>query len=139
MYTEQEKENIKKTHLAMLAGLSMVDDKLDPIEFDFIKEVAERMGYPDQELFQIIENTKSLDISYPETLIERTNIFFSLIYLMKADEKVKAEEMEFIRKVGFKLIANPMLIDELLELYSNNEPGNIPDDMVVQIVNKYLV
>ena len=128
---------VKLTYLAMLFELSYTDGRLDLPEDQFIDRISERLRIPYSEKVAVMENPSGYITKLPDTYAQRIEFLYNLLFMMGIDDKVTEEELALVKRVGFKLCFNPMLLNDLTHIMIDNLGKNVPVDAVVQAVVKY--
>ena len=128
---------IKRTYIAILMEIGEADGKIDEWEERYIDTIALKLNIPDTELEEIRKTPKKFVTVLPDTLAERVEYFYNLLFMMGIDNKITKEEKELCKQIGFKLCFNPMLMDDMITIVSDNLGKDIPVDEIVNAVIKY--
>lgn len=103
------------SRMKLLINLAKVDGQVADKEKNFLINIGRANGiYPD-ELYPLF--TQVHDVILPENLSDdqKFDLMFSLIQLMKLDERMYREEIAFCGQVAGKLGYNKQVMFELLE------------------------
>ena len=122
----------------MLIKLSNADHKIDANEARFIRDVAKKLGLSEKDVINIDKHPEKLHFALPDTLLERMQQFYHLLFLMGIDGEITHEEREMCRELGFRLCLNPSLMDDLINLMIDNLSQRIPEGEMLEAVKKYL-
>lgn len=122
----------------MLIRMSEADNTVQPDEEAFILGITQKLGLTADDLEFVKKNPDSFPFTLPKTMEERIMEFYNLLVLMSIDGVVTPEEKELCRQLGFRLLLNPPLINDLIDLMIDNINKKIPEDQMLQAVLKYL-
>lgn len=128
---------IKLTYLAILHEIAYADGVFNEQEDRYISVIADRLGISSEEKYAIQAEPGKYRIRLPETLAQRIEFFYNMLFMMGIDNDVKKEEKELCKKIGFKLCFNPMLMDDMINIIVQSLGKKVPVDKVIQAVIKY--
>jgi hypothetical protein len=117
--------------------MSQADGDENIKELAFIKEIGHRLGLNDENILEIKEN-KAFELNLPRNEQERLYMFFHALQLVEIDKKILSEEIDLLKKIGFKLSLNPLLVSDLVNLYINHLGKEIDANSLSAIITKYL-
>ncbi|MBN2487054.1 MAG: hypothetical protein JXB34_13855 [Bacteroidales bacterium] len=128
---------IKTTYVAILMLIGNADGKTDEWEERYIDTIASRLNI-ESSLLSAIKTTPHNYIGLlPDTLAQRIEFFYNLLFMMGINNEITQEEKELCKKIGFRLCFNPMLMDDLIVIVSKNLGRDVPVNDVVNAVIKY--
>jgi hypothetical protein len=127
----------KASLIFLLIKTAQADNEEQQIEWLFIEEVANKLQLSNVQLIEI-KQEKNLQLSIPKTENDRIYFFFHCLQLVELDKKITSSEIDLLKKIGFKLGLNPMLVNDLVALYINHLGKQINPLLVEQIIKKYL-
>ena len=128
----------KKGILAILFQISKADEEYNVDEFMFMLEIGRGMGYTEEEIREIQIGSQQIELTIPETEHERMTIFYYALFLMKADHKATAEEINFVRKLGFQLGFGEKLSEDLIQEIVRNIDQDIDPANMIRIIRKHM-
>ncbi len=128
----------KKSYLLMLIRMSEADNTVQPDEEAFILAVTRSLGLTVDDLENVKKHPDSFPFTLPATMEERIKEFYNLLILMGIDGVISPEEKELCRQLGFRLLLNPPLINDLIDLIVDNINRKIPEDQMLRAVFKYM-
>lgn len=128
---------IKLTYLSFLTKIAFADGVLNEWEDKYIDNIASRLGISDEEKYSIQADPSKYEVRLPDTLAQRVEFFYNLLFMMGIDNDITKDEKELCKKIGFNLCFNPMLMDDLIEIMVENLGKKVPVDQVIQAVIKY--
>ena len=112
-------------HLKLLVNLARVDGEVVEKERSYISNIGKANGISDDEIKTLFG--RELDLIVPDNLnaSQRFDYIFSLIQLMKIDEKLYKEEIRYCAKVASKLGYEQAIVFDLMlhvrQLMESNE------------------
>lgn len=121
----------KLSLLADLIKMAKSDEHLRPIEYDFIKVLALRLGIADNERERLFHEK----IAYEPPKLETNRIlqFQRLIMMMNIDRNQTEEEMNLIRDLGIKMGLNVKATEQVLVEMNDHENNVLPVERLVEI------
>ncbi len=126
------------TQMKLLVGLAQIDGKVAEREKNYIINIGRANGiYPDQiePLFQSVH-----DAAVPQNLSadEKFDCIYSLIQLMKIDERMYQEEIKFCSSIATRLgYDQQVMFDLMLHVKTGQQAGH-EIQALKQTVQKYL-
>jgi uncharacterized tellurite resistance protein B-like protein len=137
MEENSQHQQLKYSLIALLFKTAQVDNDEHVNELAFIKDVANKFSISNQQLIEI-KHAKNLVLTLPKSENDRIYFFFHCLQLVELDKKITTSEIDFIKKIGFKLGVNPLLTNDLIMLYVNHMGKSISPANVEGIIKKYL-
>lgn len=128
---------IKRTYLAVLMEIGKCDGNVDDWEQQYITTIANRLNIPQTEVEKIKTNPQRFITTFPDTIGQRIEFFYNLLFMMGINNNITPEEKELCKQIGFKLCFNPMLMDDMITIVCNNLGRDVPVDDIINAVIKY--
>ena len=121
--------------LHILIDMAFADGNMDPREENVIRRVASANNFEEQALQELIKNALHGKEPPEETFNELTyearfDILYNLLVLMKADNIVMDEEIDFAQKIATKI---GFQLSALMELYPHVHP-NMKDPNQIRVM-----
>ena len=132
-----EEKNIKKSHIHLLLQLARADDRMHINEDKFMRQVAKRIGLSDIEFDEVKFYPERFEFTIPKTEKERFRCFVDLLNLMKVDEDIAKEEIDFVKRIGLILGINIPLTEDLIALMEKFIGIEVPYDVIEEAAKKY--
>lgn len=123
--------------LSALIQLSKVDNHFDQFEFAYILKVGRHIGIEDETVESMIKNADSIGLEIPSDEKERMSVIYYMLFLMKVDHKITAQEKELVHHYGFKLGFSSQMMNEFIELIEKNKDSKVAVQDMLDIVRKY--
>ncbi len=134
----QNDMNVRKSYLLMLIKLSDADHKIDLKEARFISDLAKKLGLAENDIENIHNHPEEFRFTLPDNMLDRMRQFYHLLFLMGIDGEITIEEKEMCRQLGFRLCLNPPLMDDLIQIMTDNLNKRLPEGEMLEMVKKYL-
>ena len=101
-------------HFKLLVNLARVDGEVVEKERNYISNIGKANGIPEEEIKTLFGH--ELDLVVPDNLngSQRFDYIFSLIQLMKIDEKIYKEEIRYCARVASRLGYDQAIIFDLM-------------------------
>lgn len=128
----------KESYIAVLLMLAEADDLDHIYEEQFINHVAERLGLNEKDVRQIDQHPENLTFDFPKDEQGRMNLLYHLLFLMKIDGSVAPSEIKLCHEIGLRLGFNYQMVNELIQVMSEHLGKTIPQDVLLNIIKKYL-
>ncbi len=123
--------------LKLLINLARVDGEVAERERAYIVTIGQANGVPVQEITPLFDQEHPVLVPQALTAEERFNYIFSLVQLMKIDDRLYHDEVKYCAHVAAKLGYNEMAVFELmLNVKSKMEAGEKQN--VQELVKQYL-
>jgi hypothetical protein len=82
--------------------------------------------------------SETIELAIPRLEPERMTIFYYALFLMKADKKASDEEMNFIRRIGFRLGFGEILTEELIDQIRSHIKEDVDPEVMIGIIKKHM-
>lgn len=122
----------------LLISLAQIDGMVADREKSFIWNIARASGLDDNAIGELFHQRHELIV--PENLSrdEKFDYLFSLVKLMKIDERMYKEELLFVSKIGAKLGYDQAVLGDLMLQISSGEMSDEDKAALREQVSKYL-
>jgi len=130
---DAKKENI----IAIAASLSKVDGSVDALELVYLLKLGFSMGVSDERVREIM-TIDSPKMHVPPSEQERMTIFYYLVFLIKADQRIDPREEELLHHYGLKLGFNHLMIENVIRILKKNVHRALGPDDLLNEIKKYL-
>lgn len=124
--------------IQLLFEMAQADDRLDERETRFIFDIGKRLDLDDATIEGIIGSKGKYPLEPPKSDEGRMTVLYYLLFQMKIDGKVSEEEKDLVRKVGLRLGFRGELTDELIEIIQDHVAREVPVDVMLNAIRKYL-
>jgi uncharacterized tellurite resistance protein B-like protein len=102
------------TQLKLLISLAQIDGKVAERERNYIANIGRANGVSENDMEQLLDQRHQLIIPKELSDDEKFEYIFSLVQLMKIDERMYKEEMMFCSKIADNLGYDTQVMFELL-------------------------
>jgi len=123
--------------ISLLVHISKSDKHFDEFEFSYIMQVGQAVGLSQVQIEETIRSSSKLDPTFPKSEQDRMNILYYMLFLMKIDKNVNANEKELIHFYGFKLGFSKPMLDDFINLICDHTDSHVPTDEMLNIIKKY--
>jgi hypothetical protein len=125
-------------HMKLLISLAQIDGTFSPLEKNHIINIGRANGfYPDQ-IQPLFEQRHTLIVPQDLNDDDKFNYLFSLVHLMKIDERMYKEEMMFCSKIASNLGYEPQVMFELLLHVKSVDMTEVEKAELKKLVQDYL-
>lgn len=100
--------------LKLLVNLSRIDGEMAELEKSYITNIGKANGFPESSVSTLFYNSHEVIIPDNLTPDQKFNYIFSLVQLMKIDERLYKEEIKFCSSVASRLGYNEQAMFELM-------------------------
>ncbi len=124
-------------HLKLLINLARIDGTVGAKEENYIINIGEANGIKKESITPLL--SRDHDVIVPDDLTDdqRFNYIFSLVQLMKIDERLYKEEIRYCSRVASKLgYDEAVMFDLMLHVRSAMEANQLED--LKKLTAKYL-
>lgn len=123
--------------LKLLVNLSRIDGDMAEREKNYITNIGKANGFPESSVSTLFYNSHEIIIPNDLTADQKFNYIFSLVQLMKIDERLYKEEIKFCSSIAAKLGYSKEAMFELMlnvkSVVDDNERKTLQ-----QLTEKYL-
>lgn len=123
--------------LKLLVNLSRIDGEMAEREKSYITNIGKANGFPESSVATLFYNTHEVIIPDNLTPDQKFNYIFSLVQLMKIDERLYKEEIKFCSSVASRLGYSEQAMFELM-LNVKNTSGESEIKSLKELVAKHL-
>jgi uncharacterized tellurite resistance protein B-like protein len=123
--------------LKLLVNLARIDGEVADREKKYITNIGLANGLPTNEITPLFNKDHELTVPTNLTDHQRFEYIFSLVQLMKIDERLYQEEIKFCSKVASRLgFDESVMFDLMLHVRSVMEESEM--DSLKQLIMKYI-
>jgi len=123
--------------LKLLISLAHVDGEVGEREKSYISTIAKANGVHDDDVKQLFGRKHELIVPDALTATQRFDYIFSLVQLMKIDERLYKEEIRYCARVASKLGYDQTVLFDLL-LHVKQTMESIEQDELRKLTVKHL-
>lgn len=123
--------------LKLLVNLSMVDGEMAELEKNYITNIGKANGFPESSVSTLFYSSHEVIIPDNLTVDQKFNYIFSLVQLMKIDERLYKEEIKFCSSIAAKLGYSKEAMFELM-LNVKSVVDDTERKTLQQLTEKYL-
>ena len=131
-------KNIAKTRLLDLYKIAISDGKIDKNEYRFIIDIAKSIGLNSNDALDIINKNIDFKITLPQSINERMQHLFQMLFLIKIDGEIHTKEINIIKNTALYLGLNLSMTDELIEVIKNYKKELVPKEEMIRIVKQHM-
>ena len=126
------------THLKLLINLAQADGKVAEREKNYIINIGRANGiFPDQ-IKPLFEQQHPIIVPDNLSSDEKFDCIFSLVHLMKIDERMYQEEIRFCSSIAEKLGYDQEVMFELMLHVKSSEMSDKEKSDIAKLTAKYL-
>ncbi|SKC79164.1 hypothetical protein [Ohtaekwangia koreensis] len=119
--------------MKLLISLAQIDGKVAEREQYYILNIGRANGFYPDEITPLFDQRHELIVPENLTNDQKFNYIFSLVQLMKIDERMYKEEMMFCSQIAIKLgYDQQVMFDLLLQV----KVGNMSESEMTELKNK---
>ncbi|MBI3218060.1 MAG: TerB family tellurite resistance protein [Bacteroidetes bacterium] len=123
--------------LKLLVNLSRIDGEMAEREKSYITNIGKANGFPESSVSTLFYNSHEVIIPDNLTPDQKFNYIFSLVQLMKIDERLYKEEIKFCSSVASRLGYSEQAMFELMLNVKNTSDASELESLK-QLVEKHL-
>jgi hypothetical protein len=128
----------KKGFVATLFKMTASDNRLEAKELIYILEAGMQIGFDRETIIQIGQETELHPLVVPADEAQRMTMLYYLLFLMRIDGHIDPDEEIFAKMFGFKLGFNELMLEELVIVMKDHVNAELPEDLLIEKVRKYL-
>lgn len=126
-------------NLKILVNLALVDGHMDEIEKTYIKNIGKAHHFPESAVETLFYSSHDVIVPQQLTPDQKFHYVFTLIQLMKIDEKLFPNEIKFCGVIIEKLGYRKEVISELIMKVSNDGMTSDQIEQLKQSIAVYLI
>jgi len=119
--------------LRQLYKMTQADNKVKPVEYSFLYEIALSMEVPLEKLEEIFDYEDRYQL--PKDLQNKIIQVYRLALIMKVDQEVAPEEINTLKSLALQMGLHPEAVNNMLEEMNKSETGTLDFDRLMQIFN----
>ena len=128
----------RKSIIALLFKLAKSDDSVSNIEKLYLRDIANSIGIDSLSIDETIQNPEAYPLKVPLNERERMTILYYLLFMMRVDGRIEKGEEKLIYTASFRLGFNEKLTEDLIGVMKTYLNKEIPPDLMLTLVKKYL-
>ena len=117
--------------LRQLYKMTQADNKIKPVEYSFLYEVALSMEVPLEQLEEIFDYETQFKL--PKDLQNKIIQIYRLALIMKVDNEVAKEELDTLKSIALQMGLHPEAVNNMLDKMNTNETGTLDYNELMQI------
>ena len=126
----------KISHLRALYHLACADTVLTDVEGEYIKNVAERLGIPLEELSKLDPYEPTLEL--PNREYKNYILFHRLALIVMIDNSLSERERQYCFNLGIKMGLHPNAVGEIIDYIASQGTIESKSSEVMAIFKRYL-
>jgi len=126
----------KISHLRALYHLACADKVLTDAEGEYIKNVAERLGIPLEELSKLDPYEPTLEL--PNREYKNYILFHRLALIVMIDNTLSERERQYCFNLGIKMGLHPNAVGEIIDYIASQGTIDSKSSEVMAIFKRYL-
>jgi hypothetical protein len=126
----------KISHLRALYHLACADKVLTDVEGEYIKNVAERLGIPLEELSKLDPYEPTLEL--PNREYKNYILFHRLALIVMIDNTLSERERQYCFNLGIKMGLHPNAVGEIIDYIASQGTIDAKPSEVMAIFKRYL-
>jgi hypothetical protein len=136
--TYDERQAMKRYIVSLLVKQALSDEEFSILEKQYLTFAARSLQLSDAEVAAIKKSPEAFTISPPPDEAQRMSIFYYLLFMMRADQKITSEEEQLCFQVGFKLGFREDMVTNLINLMKEYLVEEIPPNVMLERIKPYL-
>ena len=116
MTDSTEERKIKVEHFHNLIAVALADGILDDEEKKFLYERATEIGFPQEEVDKVLQNSNELEFLIPMNKIEREEQLGDAVYMTMVDGEIHEKEYNLCLRLAEKLELDKNYLDHIIDL-----------------------
>lgn len=136
-YNSLSDQERKLSIIKALVKLAFADGKVDVNEVSYLHKACHSLGLSIDVLQQLGEEIADENLAIPDSEQERMQIFYYLLFLLKADHVITQEEQSMLYQIGAELGLREDFIRDMLNVVYANVDKDIPPHLLLDVIRKY--
>ena len=132
------KEGYRSAVIYMLLRLMAADGHRDRNEFIYILSVAHEIGMTPEDIASLTPADIIADWKLPGDERDRMIILYYLLFMMKTDGHVTAEEEKIVKELGYQLGFRIEMVSDLIQVIKSYDSSASPSEDLVERIRTYL-
>jgi hypothetical protein len=124
--------------MKLLISLAQIDGTIAPNEKNYVLNIGRANGLDEQSIKSLFEERHPVVIPNNLTSEEKFNYIFSLVQLMKIDERMYKEEILFCSKIASTLGYDKQVMFDLMMHVKGTSMEKVEIDSLKEMALKYL-
>jgi len=135
---QEEEFALKRYIISLLVKQAQSDGDFTNFEKKYLVYAARSLHLSDKEVAAIRHAPEDYLIDPPFDESKRMTILYFLLFMMKADQKVEAEEEVLCYQIGFQMGFRQEMISDLIQMMKQYLMEDVPPDGMLERVKHYL-
>jgi uncharacterized tellurite resistance protein B-like protein len=132
------KEGYRYAVIYMLLRLMAADGHRDRAEYIYILNIAREMGMSMEDIASLTFEDVMQDWRLPENERDRMIILYYLLFMMKTDGTVTAEEENVVKELGYQLGFRIEMVADLIQVIKSYDIQASPAEGLIEKIRTYL-
>jgi hypothetical protein len=124
--------------LKILVNLARLDGEIAPREREFIITIGKANGFPESSVATLFYESHDLIFLEHLTAEQKFNYIFSLVQLMKIDERIYKDEIKYCSDIASKLGYDKQVMFELMLKVRSTAMEKNEMDALQNLINTHL-
>ena len=124
--------------LKILVNLARIDGEVAPQERTYVTNIGKANGFPESSVATLFYHSHDMIFLDHLTAEQKFNYIFSLVQLMKIDERVYEEEIRYCSEIASKLGYSKEMMHELMLQVKTTEMAENEKDALRNLIKTYL-
>jgi tellurite resistance protein len=116
MTDSAEERKIKVEHFHNLIAVALSDGILDDDEKEFLYERATEIGFPKEEVDNVLQNASELEFLIPMNKVDREEQLGDAVYMTMVDGEIHEKEYNLCLRLAEKLELDKNYLDHIIDL-----------------------
>jgi len=125
--------------LKLLVNLAQIDGQMAEREKNYIINIGKANGFPESSVETLFYASHDVILAKELTDDQRFNYVFSLVQLMKIDERLYKEEIKYCTGIAEKLGYKPELMVELMLRIKSSPMDEVEKNSLKKLVASYQI
>ena len=128
----------KRAIILLLAEVLESDNRISPVEINYIFSAANELGLSEEEVKEVLKNPEEHSLKPPADEPSRMIILYYVLFIMKSDGHVHPNEEKIVKDIGLGLGFRPELITRLIGVIKDHIDRQVPPDEMIKHIRAYL-
>jgi tellurite resistance protein len=116
MTDSADERKIKVEHFHNLIAVALSDGILDDEEKEFLYERANEIGFPKEEVDNVMQNAGELEFLIPMNKVDREEQLGDAVYMTMVDGEIHEKEYNLCLRLAEKLELDKNYLDHIIDL-----------------------
>ena len=129
---------LRKYIISLLVIQAKSDNDFSLVEKKYLKYAGDQLQLNNTEIAAIRKNPDQFAIAPPPDESQRVTILYYLLFMMRADQKISAEEEQICYKVGLRLGFRDEMVKGLVNVMKEYLNKQLPPDAMLNKIKPFL-